>query len=557
MADNVETGTGVPVATDEVTYSGDTGKHVQLVRFVQVTGAEGSKTVVGLIGADEVTDAHSGEGILVTGIMGWNGVSWDRIPVDGDNQSLIVSGLVVAQGEIASGTADQGNPLKIGGKASDLVSGLPTPVTPGDRVDAMFGPFGEQAVSLFHPQAGALVDGNNPLPVVQVSPSEAATYGPDDHDAPIAHAPVVTAGAASAAAPSAVSTDGDVVRSWHLLNGAQATVITAAGALVGGDAANGLDVDVTRLPALPAGNNNIGDVDIASVPAPLSTTGAGTEATALRVTVATDSTGVLSVDDNAASLTVDNPTISVVGSGTEATAQRVTIATDSTGVLSVDDNGAALSVDWNGTTPVTGSGTATGALRVELANNGTGLVGLNAGSNNIGDVDIASLPTRTKVVTTTVTRPNDTTAYAAGDEISSSTSAPGDITFTSCAIANGGSGIIQAVAVRDSAYSATPADLELWIFDTAPGTDNDNGAFAPTDGQMDTALAVIPLGTGFPGDPTAGTNGNRLYYVGGLALPFVCTGSSTSLYARLMTRNAYTPIAVEVWSFRLVLLQDA
>jgi hypothetical protein len=31
-----------------------------------------------------------------------------------------------------------------------------------------------------------------------------------------------------------------------------------------GDTANGLDVDVTRLPALPAGPNNIGDVDIAS-----------------------------------------------------------------------------------------------------------------------------------------------------------------------------------------------------------------------------------------------------------------------------------------------------
>lgn len=32
-----------------------------------------------------------------------------------------------------------------------------------------------------------------------------------------------------------------------------------------GDIANGLDVDVTRLPALPAGGNNIGDVDVLSV----------------------------------------------------------------------------------------------------------------------------------------------------------------------------------------------------------------------------------------------------------------------------------------------------
>ena len=48
-----------------------------------------------------------------------------------------------------------------------------------------------------------------------------------------------------------------------------------------------------------------GQVDVITVPAPLSTTGGGTQATALRVTVASDSTGVLSVDDNAGSLTVD------------------------------------------------------------------------------------------------------------------------------------------------------------------------------------------------------------------------------------------------------------
>ena len=118
--------------------------------------------------------------------------------------------------------------------------------------------------------------------------------------------PVLVGGYASAAAPTAVSLDGDAVRAWYLLNGAQAAVITAAGALIGGDATNGLDVDVTRLPALVAGTANIGDVDVLTVPAPLSTTGGGTEATALRVTIANDSTGLVSIDDNAGSLTVDN-----------------------------------------------------------------------------------------------------------------------------------------------------------------------------------------------------------------------------------------------------------
>lgn len=125
------------------------------------------------------------------------------------------------------------------------------------------------------------------------------------HDASVSGNPNLIAGRSSAAAPASVDADGDAVTLWALRNGALATVLTAAGALVGGDASNGLDVDVTRLPALAAGTNNIGDVDVLTVPAPLSTTGGGTEAAALRVTVATDSTGVLSVDDNGGSLTVD------------------------------------------------------------------------------------------------------------------------------------------------------------------------------------------------------------------------------------------------------------
>lgn len=55
-----------------------------------------------------------------------------------------------------------------------------------------------------------------------------------------------------------------------------------------------------------------------------------------------------SVDGIEALLTTidaDTSNLSVVGGGTEATALRVTIANNSTGVLSIDDNGAAITVD--------------------------------------------------------------------------------------------------------------------------------------------------------------------------------------------------------------------
>lgn len=75
-------------------------------------------------------------------------------------------------------------------------------------------------------------------------------------------------------------TGGDVVATKERTHDGDATkvqVVTLAGVSgtegsytfgdIGGDATNGLDVDVTRLPALPAGTNNIGDVDIASIAA--------------------------------------------------------------------------------------------------------------------------------------------------------------------------------------------------------------------------------------------------------------------------------------------------
>ncbi len=55
--------------------------------------------------------------------------------------------------------------------------------------------------------------------------------------------------------------------------------------------------------------------------------------------------------------------------------------------VGINDSGNSITVDY----ATTGSGTATGALRVELPTNGTGTVGLNAGTNNIGDVDILSI----------------------------------------------------------------------------------------------------------------------------------------------------------------------
>lgn len=100
----------------------------------------------------------------------------------------------------------------------------------------------------------------------------------------------------------------------------------------------------------------------------------------------TDSGGSLTVDGTVAvsgSVAVTNGALSVVGGGLEATALRVTIASDSTGVLSVDDNGGSLTVD----------GTITANLAAGTNNIGdVDILSIAAGDNNIGNVDIVTMP---------------------------------------------------------------------------------------------------------------------------------------------------------------------
>ncbi len=88
-------------------------------------------------------------------------------------------------------------------------------------------------------------------------------------------------------------------------------------------------------------------------------------------------TADVSIDDGGNSITVDNTALSVTGGGTETGALRVTIANDSTGLLSIDDGGGTISIDdGGGTITVDGSVTATtGAEKVEDVAHSTGDTG--------------------------------------------------------------------------------------------------------------------------------------------------------------------------------------
>jgi hypothetical protein len=210
--------------------------------------------------------------------------------------------------------------------------------------------------------------------------------------------PILTGGYASAAAPANVSADADAVRAWHLLSGACCVQMTAAGALIAGDAANGLDVDVTRLPALVAGTANIGDVDVLTVPA--------------------DPFGV-NADAASATGSISAKLRFIAGTGIPVTGS---VAVTNAGTFVVQENGAALTalqlidnlvlaedaahasadpgvqlLAVRKATPVTLSG-ADGdyePLQISVGRlwcSATVDTALPTGTNNIGDVDVLTLP---------------------------------------------------------------------------------------------------------------------------------------------------------------------
>jgi hypothetical protein len=279
--------------------------------------------------------------------------------------------------------------------------------------------------------------------------------------------------------------------------------------------------------------------------------GAGTEAAALRVTVATDSTGVLSVDDNgstlsiddgAGSITVDNAgtfavqaaqsgawtvglpagasssanqttiighldgvegllttidsdtgTLAVTGGGVEAGALRVTIANNSTGVLSVDDNGSSLTVD--------------GSVSIAAA--------IPAGTNNIGDVDVLTVPAPlsttgggTEAAALRVTLANDSTGLVSVDDNGSSLTVDNSGTFSvQVTSSQPGSTASSLGKNEDAPHNTGDTGVAVWGVrnDTAATTFGTNGDYTPLATDSAGRIGVADLGGSISVDDNAGS----------------------------------------------------
>jgi hypothetical protein len=160
---------------------------------------------------------------------------------------------------------------------------------------------------------------------------------------------------------------------------------------------------------------------------------------------------------------------------------------------------------------------------------------------------------RSDVVSVTLTRPANTTAYASGDEVTDTGGAVREL--TGIARISGGSGIIQGVSVAVSSNWVTRPLMELWVFDTTTAPATDNAAFDVDDTEINTLIGVLQVSMDFTGDPTANT-GNFVMDTGQISVPFKCVGSA-NLFMRVVVRNAAQAGAnSDTLKFRFRVLMD-
>lgn len=194
---------------------------------------------------------------------------------------------------------------------------------------------------------------------------------PVAHDAVDAGNPLPIGGYASNGPPTAVSADGDRVKAWFSLNGAlnvsnisgDALTVADGGATLSIDDGGGtisVDGNVGINVSLPAGPNNIGDVDIASMPNVTLAAGTNTN----------EVVGDVSHDSVAAG----NPVL-VGAYASGAAPVDVSADGDAVRIWALKNGALAVQPTLSGALAVGGNGVAgVGVQRVTIANDSTGVL---------------------------------------------------------------------------------------------------------------------------------------------------------------------------------------
>lgn len=193
-----------------------------------------------------------------------------------------------------------------------------------------------------------------------------------------------------------------------------------------------------------------------------------------------------------------------------------------------------------GTITVAGPVTVVGAVAI---------TGIAAGDNNIGNVDIVTVPSTeqhlgqvgSESVSPIANPTSDTNIYAAGDCVG------GVLEFANAARAAGMGGVIKDVLIIDDA--GQDAQMELWLFDQTITEIGDNDPWVCTEAELHNLVAIISTvdGSWF-------ATGTPSVNVVEVSQQYTCVG--TSLFGQLVNRVGTPTYGATDISVKLGLLQD-
>lgn len=151
--------------------------------------------------------------------------------------------------------------------------------------------------------------------------------------------------------------------------------------------------------------------------------------------------------------------------------------------------------------------------------------------------------------TTTITRPSNTTAYTAGDVVGD-TGGSAIITLSSIG-PSGGYVLLQSAALifSDSSVPSGMAAFRVHLYSATPTAIADNAAFDLVSGERANYMGYFEL-------PAPLDFGSTLYtqadYIGRMVK---LASGSTTLYAEIETRGAYTPVSASTIELRVSTLE--
>lgn len=175
----------------------------------------------------------------------------------------------------------------------------------------------------------------------------------------------------------------------------------------------------------------------------------------------------------------------------------------------------------------------------------TGII-LGAGTNVIGRSGATQF-----FVTGNFSRPAEATAYAAGDAVTNSTSAPTvlELALDAEGAADGQNILITGCQVVVGSKWASLPWFNLWIANATFAATNDNSALSIADETARTAI-MIPL------EKTGYTGANSVAALDGRYYPYRLAAADKSLFVTLQAGNAPTPVSgerfdVSIWGYLL------